>query len=108
MTWKLLEREGVSKATYNIFEWPIEMKSLKIRKYMTITPDISSHNSWLIFLLTVTIVLEFCFRKFYKTPFFAMLSSQKGMGGFVIDKKEKSWSLGSLGSLFIEAIAIFR
>ena len=42
-----------------------------------------------------------------KTPFFAILSPQKDMGGFVIDIQEKSQSLGSLGSLFLGVIAIF-
>ena len=43
-----------------------------------------------------------------KTPFFTILSPQKGMGGFVIDIQEKSRSLGSLGSLFFGVIGIFR
>ena len=35
-----------------------------------------------------------------KTPFHAILSPKKGMGGFVIDIQEKSQSLGSFRSLF--------
>ena len=35
------------------------------------------------------------------------MSPEKGMGGFVIDMKEKSQSLGSLGSLFLGVITIF-
>ena len=40
-------------------------------------------------------------------PFSAILSPQKGIGGFVKDIWEKSESLGILGSLFLGVIAIF-